>query len=526
MSSIFEDNELIKKLIEAELNQIKRLAQAAPAPNIAPDPNSPTPGQIYGSNYNLETYRLAKKMALQLQRKIDPQKAKEAKEKFNPIFAPGEESLNPTFKEVKSLGDFLNWIKSKQITFDGKKIVYTDQEAQGKTGLYNFNTPDLDITTPKGRLNQPVRDEATGNVYQKGLFVDKDALVGFISYLINNYSETPLGIPLRTLIDELNEKLPEGQKVSKEPKKEEVATDTLDPSVPIDTFSNNIIVKTPLALTAPQDAPFFRGADKRTQLFLNNISSTDNFIGWLQGKKIDRDGQLFPAEDRNNICETVNLLYLRSQALSTYSTPLVKNYNQYIKKYQDAVFNLGKQFSCAITSPGAAEPGKGGATGQTGKLDQQSIQNILTKVCSLLPLNRENINLLRIENFLKMVAQLNDDKINSIINDTNSYIQIVKRDLTGSGIIQLPESSSTISTFKTYFKPQSQMPNNYAEHLGYLNQIVQKTADIVNILRYNYRDKVSEDQAKALDDQVLYHGPGNARNLKDLTSDLSSESKK
>jgi len=524
MPSIFEDNELIKKLIEAELNQIKRLAQAVPTPNIAPL-------SAADSGWDLRTYQLAKKMALQLQRKIDPQKAKEAKDKFNPISAADKTTLDPTFKEVKSLGDFLNWIKLKQINFDGKKIVYSEDEAKGKTDLYQFNAPDLDIHTINidkkyEKEGNPVRNKATGETFTKGLFVDKNALVGLISYLINNYSETPLGIPLRKLVDELNEKLPEGEKVSKEPKKEETPTSTLDPNVPIDTFSNNIIVKNPLALTDPQDAPFFRGADKSTQLFLYNISDTEKFKLWLQNKRIDRGGQLFPAAD--NMCETVNLLYLRSQALSTYATALVKNYGEYVKKYQEAVMALGKQFNCAITSPGSAEPGKGGtgAAGQTGKQNEQAIKTILSMAldASILPLSLENINFPRIESFLTVVAQLNDDEINPVIDEIKAYIADIGRDAT-SKIFQLPYRGGDIDAFRTDFKPRSQMKQNYIQHLGTLNIIVQRVRYIINLIRQRYGNAITtEDQQQNIAGQIDHIAPQNANNLRSLTS-ADSQSK-
>jgi len=385
MPSIFDDINFIKKLAAIGASSLEKKGQKSDATSS-------------------KTLELAKKLLLNLQRQIDPEKTSE-KSKYTPLSSEiKNESLpspNLMLPDVRSLGDFLRWAAKNELTWENKRIAWvSDKSPNNEAWQLSAKNPDRN------------RDSSR-NVIENNVWFTKDALIGYLSYLRDSVKDRILKDPIKQLINELNiylSKLPDEKLVPTDPQ----SSSTLNPKIIIDAFPNKIITQNDGLNQAPNFYNFIESPAET--LRVENISSYENFISWLKDMSYNNISALDPSV----VCSVVNILYVRSKILQSRAT---KNYKAAVDLYQKNITEFGPQLTdasgshCTITSLEKKSPQQ---TDQTVIDSQTFITELLNQ--DNLALEYDYMDIGKISAFINMVSKLNDPNINADITQTKTAI--------------------------------------------------------------------------------------------------------
>jgi hypothetical protein len=407
MSFIYNDLKLLKSLLLAGQESIQKKGQQANPQQLA-------------------NYVLAKKLAEQLMRQVDPTSVPAA---GAPIGTAAGEGVTPSLdrKNLETLGDFLQWAADNQVTWEGKRVAWVLKPGeQAPAGAWKFRTYKIDRE----------RDPYDRSAIEVPAYADKDALVKLISYLRDSQeakSEKVFSVMLGRLIVQTNQFLEKDEQIA--PRPEQKAAETFDANMLVDGFKDSTLnIKDPYA--GIQD--FMKATDPNltaVRMTWADISNKAGLIDWLRGMKfIGADGKAYnPTDPGADPCGAVHVLYLRAKYLSQYATDKLRpGFAKLEQAYLKQIQTLGPQFdfngqACSVTSPSVAVADSDAKSQRPEQAGQQAVNpQALRELSTLRPFDSQSINFSEIVLFLdKYGALANDATVNQQINQVKLSIQEV-----------------------------------------------------------------------------------------------------
>ncbi len=368
MSFLYRDRNLLEQLFNiVGDDQLKKSAQEQP-PTAAPAVTSFTQTTTTGPAVDLNAYRAAKPLLVNLQRIIDP---KNAPPEFKGI-PLGTDPTKPApvanVQDFRTLGDFIQWAAENKLTWQGNRFAWKADEKQAAidAGALEFNS------FPRDRKD---RDPVSRDINKIDVYALKDPLKGYLSYLRDNdaRSNKVLEVMLKAIIEEINSKLtgePIASKAGPEAAKSTLNQDAIVDAFPskelsIETWENGL-----------ERAPTFTGLP--VQLTVKDLADQSAFFNWLKDmmikyktpdKMIVTSPVLAPKSDP---CLAVHILYKRASYLKNkaamYDKRIAPDYDKIVDLYLKSIQQYGSQIMgaddkpCSVTGPGTTT----GAVGQTG----------------------------------------------------------------------------------------------------------------------------------------------------------------
>lgn len=373
MSFIYENKYLISELLKA--------AQAQPvAPAGTPAPVDPK------TNVEFQNYlNLSKKLTDQLQKSYgfvapDPNEAAEV---------AAENKADIKVPDLNTLGNFFEFIAKNKITVDGKRVVYLDEE--NPTDItYKPIDAERSVALAQEDVKEGQRTQIRGAYY-----ANQDLLVKYVYNLLENASKQPpreqqfIKVMLGALLEKINKIY--GTKLTTEYKK------------PGKILPDNTLLAT---FTEPLDMATYT-TEGPNKLTFGDIKDGTALQKWINRVSIKGGDKVFPPLDKDaNGCIAVQVIWARASFMVDRKIEeKVEGQNQIFK---DKITETGKSITgpdgkpCALstTKPGGSTSGGGSGTGVT----DQDLQNIV----SILPLDDDDIDFTRINNFFAAFRNLLD----------------------------------------------------------------------------------------------------------------------
>lgn len=431
MSFILEDKNLINHLL-------KVAQEAAPKPAV-------TPQTISG-------YEAATKLLYKLQSDLGDDTAPKATAPISSESPLSGEDSDLKVANLRTLGDFINWLADKRITWDGKRIAWTPAE-------HDANPRDPDISKAWQFTSLPFDRDDRNELDRKPItteaYATKDSLVSYLSYLRdskeakeNNVFKFMIG----SLIGELNGFLrTKGDNPIATKPTAAGPTSAIDPKLVIDVVPAVLDPSNPLQ--GIEAHPFLENTDQNNWLQYSDIMSSGAFFNWLRSRKVKvKKGNttvdvnvLDPDGDQ---CAAIYVLYKRALFLNGPATKgddvKVPNYTKAAAEYLKNIQVYGKELktpdgkACDVTSPtggggtssggGAGAGGAGGGAGgagdreRRGRPDQDAIA-LYAEIVSAFPLDTAGVSFDRIAHFCTVIQKLNYGPWNQIAVQTADYIR-------------------------------------------------------------------------------------------------------
>lgn len=509
MSFIYENDQLIKLLLEAGDSSINKKAQTGMLPD-----------EKVSLVKSIPNYELALKLLYNIQRDIDPLSAPSADTPIGVEGNPNAE-IPATTAHFRTLGDFLNWAATNKLTWKGKRFAWTPEEVALQRGKPNDPTQSAWVFTslPFNRNDRRIDRQPE----EKSVYADKDALVAYLSALRDGpeaKGNNVLRFMLASLIGETNGYLrikgdkPINTKTSDTPQ------DNLDPRLVVDVLPSVLSMETlneGLNLHPFQNvSPDIDGA-----LTVSDLKDAGSFKAWLRNRKVKvtvpaQGGQpaksvvmsADPTDAESDPCLAVHILYQRATKLASVAEGddrTVPNYSKAVALYVLAITTYGKTVvgkdgkPCAVVRPGTTtgvapgtQPGAGGVgTGKSPSTQQ------LNDVIQYMPLNLNSINLNSIDSFFRAYEKLVTDTGSSeeqAIKEHHAYVstawQNIKPMLTKSDY-----RFSLIGGAETVVPWLRDPRSSYYPFVKNLSDILNSTFQTIGMFYDSYvRSRSSEDR--------------------------------
>ncbi len=434
--SIFNDKDLINELLK--IAQVPAQPAAAPGPKVNPNPGAQ------------EIKDLASKLVSNLQSQLN-----------QPQFTSERDNADLRM-QAKDLPSILAFLELNGIAFNGLKIALRNMGAQPGTYGKGESNPELTRLAPEQRalyMTYPYENPR--------YFVYKDGLIAYLRDL--QAKKIPfLDVMVGKLIDQANNEL--GLKMPAVAPKEEVK---LGPDVIVDQI--------PVPLNAGNAKQW--GAPG-APLYIKDLAafdSTDSFLGSILGR-LQYSKKTGPVDlnaiDVATICEVVNILHERASRYKA-SRPDDKRYAAYL----DAVNKIASTYACPVgQSPGAA-PGGNLKPVSYFTDDGQPTEAAVAALSTLeYPLDPEEINLARIENFTNKYSEIVGDNVRAqqvgtaLANIKSRYTQVTSQNL---GRYQVKDVKTDIFNMTGESSP--------ANYINQLYKLIYSTEQMISNLNALFR---------------------------------------
>ncbi len=355
--------------------------------------------------------------------------------------------------QAKDLNSLLNFITDNGIATNGLKISYKNMGNQGGTLGSKEGNPELTKLTPEQQeLYVTYPYEAPR------FFVYKDGLIAYLQDLKSK------NIPLLSamadkLIEQANDEL--GLKMSKDLPAEhkELGPDIIVDELPSPLTQENANDSGPAVISIKD---------------LVHFSSPSAFINNIMGKlQYSKDGTPIDLRriDKSSICEVVNILMERAQGYRS-SRPDDPRFDEYLK----AVTHIASTYSCPVKSDHAGGNAKPvGYRTQNGGLTDAAASALATS----LPLDPEEIDLNRIEAFVKAYAKYTNDQqryqlvMQGIVNIRQRYNNMNVQNLTRYSIKDISQ---------TVLENTGRKETSPAAYISSLSQVLRATENMLSAL--------------------------------------------
>jgi hypothetical protein len=359
MSFIYDDRKLLQDLLKAAQVQ----------PDVTP-------------SINYTAYHVADALSTQLQRQLG---LPGAPAKGVPLGVPPGVEATAFPKDLRTLGDFLQWCADKQLTWEGKRFAWKPGEA------HPTQAEDPDIWDFESMTSERSRDEVTRTPVKIPAVANVKDVSEYLIYLRDNEKNNITKLMLSKLIGELNGYLRTGNRkeisaVAKPENKPE-----FDPADIVDGFNSDTLSPgEPFAGT--QGFPFFER--EPIKLTAGDIASIGAFQAWLRNMKVgmtnDSGWQAVSAikPESDAPCLAVNILWRRANWLNQNGGAADKikaNYSKLAAQYLKVVLEYGSKFTgkdgkpCAVITPGTSSSGAHSGTGTVtpGVVTSSTLQQIV-----------------------------------------------------------------------------------------------------------------------------------------------------
>lgn len=506
MSFIFEDKNLINSLLK-----------------LAADPvtTTVTPQIISG-------YEAASKLLYKLQSDLGDETAPKA---TAPIGS--ESTLSGADSELKvanlrTLGDFINWLADKKITWDGKRIAWTPAEHAA-----NPNDPDISKAWVFSSLSFDRNErEIDRKPTKTDAFANKDGLISYLSYLRDSQEAKENNVfkfMVGALIGEANGFLRiQGQTPIATKPTAPGPGSLLDPKLIIDVLPDVLDSENPLE--GLDGHPFLGNKQENNWLQYSDIATPSAFSGWLRNRKVRvKKGtstmDVGALDTNGDPCIAIHILYKRASQLSNVAQgddKLVPNYTKAVAEYLKNIQAYGSNYKgpdgygCAISKPGTlapstAKPAVPGGTqpGGKGKTDSRTLE-ILAEITAKFPLDASGVSFDQISAFCTAIEQLNYGPWNSTAKQIEDYIRQAKSTLSSSKPTTLRDGISLTTQWSRSPKGDYVIPfassfddtGKFCHYMKFVETIVDNTASLISSFLSKYKGDLSDSDYAIATSQV------------------------
>jgi hypothetical protein len=480
MSFIY-DPKLLADLIQAGSKSLSKRGQANPGETVA--------------------LQLAPSLITKLQREINPEQFPQA----DPVSAEGTPAA--TAADLRTLGDFLQWAAINKVTWQGKRIAFSDGE-QLPSDVWELDAYKSDRSRGADRKPQQV-----------SAYANKPELLSYLKYLRDGEAtkKPVLRVMLGKIIQEVNQQL--------EPEEEKIATRARP--APTSAFNPNEIVDVfpagdldPAAWQAGlNDFPFLNFDASDQKLTAKDISSQGAFTSWLDKMKMKgaEDTLLSPNGDP---CPVIHMLYQRANYLAAQAPSRAAarpNYPKLAAAYKQAIIDFGSKVAspandnkfCDVTAPTAkgkeqsvvqetsAWFGRPGGRGKSSPGQDQA----LARVFGTLPFIYDAIDFRRINDFFNQYRQISGNyqgEVDSLISDAREQMRLA------SGLTS-PEGQTSFRLAQNGQEFLTSVKGGRIETanaiLGALRKIINDTVSVVFKFAAQYGQSSDPDQKQLLPEQ-------------------------
>lgn len=461
MSFIFDDNDLINKLLTSATMHLEKF------------------GQQY---YDRTTYELANKFLTQLQSSIT-----------SPISTLQNYPVDLTFK-VTNLHDFVNWAASSKLTWKGKRFAWADGETDIPQNALTFGGRD------PNRAKEVKNEDGTivKTPLENQVYALKDELIEFIKYLRDseeNKNNKLLQELLSGIINDANTQLVLGDKdkISTEisEKKDDKEEDKLNPNLIIDGLPQIIDLG-----AKPDIRQFNSAAIKITPHMLNDLGYFRRTLLESVVVKDNKTGKQISFQE--NPCMIVHALYLRADNLVKVISDSYDNtypgYSKGAKLYLDKVMELGKSMQCQVTTPNVSSGDRSQGTPARGNL---------STLIKYLPLANDNIDFQRIKIFFDQFIAFETGPQQSTINQLKDQVDNIITKINSISNVPLTRIDLRANARSALggLKPQA---GNMMNFIDSLNSILSFAHQGVNTLSSLYSNNLSDYEKQAILNQSTY----------------------
>lgn len=494
MSFIFDDKKLLVKLISE--------GQKAVPKKLDIDTTNPytiTPEMISVSE-------AAKRLLFGLQKDLGDPAAPVA---AAPIGVEGGAPVDPKEltafpKDLRTLGDFLQWASQKKLTWDNKRIAW----APGETSI-----PDSAWEFTSMRTNRDDR-QIDRKPEEVKAYADKDALISYLTYLRDSddaKSNQVLQFMLSTLIGEANGYL----RIAKEK-----PIDLKTPTTPKDAIDPRTIVDVVPAVLDPNNPtdgldnhPFKGNKDELNWLQVSDLKDQNSFMAWLRNRKIK-----IPAKDKNpakevgalqidggDPCLAVHIIYKRALALKNVAAAddgVVPNYSKAVALYMQQVVAFGRMLTsadgknCDVITPGTQTPGASGDKPGTGGPAKKVSPETIGQIINSMPLNPDNINFNEIESFFRLYEGVVSESGTALaagaiksINDARAAMNNAKnKTIRGNTVYDM---TADVTLYANMLQPPAYQ--RYLQLMYDLDIVVTATKEVVEYFYTQYGKQMNPD---------------------------------
>jgi hypothetical protein len=435
MSFIYDDNQLLEKLLVSGINSVVKQAQNKPAAPPAP------------ADY--AAYHVADALNVQLQRQLG---VPGAPSKGAPLGvapgAPAAPTADPS--NLRTLGDFILWCANKQLTWEGQRFAWAPNEA------HPTQAEDPDIWDFESMRDDRARDELTRKPIRVPAVANVKSLTEFLVYLRDSEKNQITRLMISKLVGELNTFLVTGNKQPIDAVSKPEAKSSFDDSDIVDGFTSNVLGAGDI-FDGTSGFPFFEKAPKK--LTYGDIKSEGAFKAWLRTMTVampDKSTVTADKPESDAPCIAVNVLFRRARQLNQFASSADKvkaNYSKLTELYVKVVTEYGSKLTgangkaCAVTTAGTTSETQSGTNTSNTSGNKKYDPMVMNKVVMSLPLRVETLDFDRIDQFFREYAKLNpeveqwhapattymDAASNlTIHNDKNFNLQIGAQDILAS----------------------------------------------------------------------------------------------
>lgn len=510
MSFIYDDKRLVQSLIDAAEKHVEKFGQRRPQQGGAAPIEQQWPGD---RPEVIPTYEIAQKLLYRLQRDLGDQDAPSA---GAPIGVEGMDPSQPGAnlptalpKDLRTLGDFLQWAAKNKITWQGKRFAWTPEEVQANRDKPEDPTQKAwEFTSYRTDRNDRRVDRTPATV---PAYADKAGLIAYLSFLRDSpdaQNNKVLAFMLATLIGEANSYLRVAGEQTIDPRHKPGAQADINPETVVD------VIPDPMELdkwnAGIDEHPFQTNTNTLQQLRVKHLTDAGAFQAWFRNrnvKVVTPAGKNQPAKSTvmgatasdGDPCLAIHILYKRAAYLKQVAAGddgTVTNYSKAVALYLQQITTFGRNYQkdgkpCAVTQPGTQgeQPGQqpGQQQGGGGKVDPQQLNSIIM----LMPLLARSVDFNRIIQFFNEYARVvPDSQITAMQTEAVGAINEINQRLLAHPVPgwDLYAGPQTVATSLT------NAPQQYDSFVGNLRKVVDETEKAINAFYNAYiipRDPVS-----------------------------------
>ncbi|MGE3319980.1 MAG: hypothetical protein AB7I18_11865 [Candidatus Berkiella sp.] len=542
MSFIYDNNKLIESLVEAAQKDLNKFGQQKRQLDTS-DPWADNKAAV-------PTYEIAQKLLFNLQRDLGDATAPAA---GAPIGIEGADPNKPQTvptalpKDLRTLGDFLQWAAANKITWEGKRFAWTPEEVEAKRDQPDDPTQKAwEFTSMRSNRDDRRVDRKPETV---PAYADKDGLISYLSYLRDSEdakTNRVLAFMLATLIGEANSYLRVAGEKTIDTRHKPGAKVDIDPETIVDVIPN------PMSLdqwnAGVDEHPFQTNRDVANQLRVKDLLDQGRFQAWFRNRNVKVKVPVQPVKGQQpnqqqqmqekvisatasdgDPCLAIHILYKRANYLRSVAVgddATVPNYSKAAALYLQQVTAFGKNYNgadgkpCAVITPGTSTttPTQPGQSSQSGQ--NQTSKALLNNIVNLLPLRRDMIDFMAIENFFKSYEKLlsvdESPRYNALAQAmhnarqamANAAAQTVRSD-------QQYRMTNDLNHWKRLIQKQEKMTGRQDE-LGtfvaltdWLQDVIEGVAYVIQDIQVSHKQHLDATQAAQVAAQVGL-GPGSS----------------
>lgn len=491
MSFIYDDKRLVQSLIDAAEKHVEKFGQQRrPQPGGA----APIERQWPGDRPEvIPTYEIAQKLLYRLQRDLGDQDAPAA---GAPIGVEGVDPSQPGTKlptalpkDLRTLGDFLQWASANKITWQGKRFAWTPAEVQANQDKPNDPTQKAwEFTSYRTDRNDRRVDRTPETV---PAYADKTGLIAYLSFLRDSpdaQNNKVLAFMLATLIGEANAYLRIAGEQVIDPRHKPGQQTDINPETIVD------VIPDPMELdkwnAGIDEHPFQTSTDTLRQLRVKHLADAGAFQAWFRNRNVKvvtpatkdqpaKTAVMGATASDGDPCLAIHVLYKRAAYLKQVAAGddgTVTNYSKAVALYLQQVTTFGRNYQkdgkpCAVVTPGVQGDQPGQQPGQGQQQPGQVTPQVMGKIVMALPLLARSVDFNRINVFFEQyTAMIPDTRIQgmgTLAGDAMNQInQMMANPIPGWDLYAGPE---------TVAHSLKNAPQQYDSFCGNLRKIVEQT---------------------------------------------------